>query len=135
MKTKRLSVILPCAFIVLIPVIAAELVIRNLGGIIGAVLSSESGGTYDFARIFAQTADASVIPHALLPLAFGALFAAACFCVFPRIKSRALLVFSRIFLFFSFLLTGFACSILLAQVNGIRFCDLLAELLPLIDKL
>ena len=135
MKTKRLSAILPSAFVVLIPIISAELVIRNLGGIIGAVLSSDTGGAYDFARIFAQTADARVLPHVLLPLLFGVLFAAACFYVFPKIKSKAVSAVLEILLFFSFVLTGFVCSLLFTYVNGIRFCDLLAELLPIIDKL
>ena len=140
MKAKKnmaewIFALLPSIFVVSIPVISAELVIRNLGGIIGAVLPSDTGGKYDFALIFAQTADARLLPHVLLPLLFGMLFAEACFYVFPKIKSKALSVVLGMLLFLSFVLTGSLCSLLFTYVNGIRFCDLLAELLPIIDKL
>ena len=39
------------------------------------------------------------------------------------------------FAIISFFLLSFASSLMLTSVNGIRFCDLLSRLIPLIDKL
>ena len=116
-----------------ISVLAAVGTLRGLGGIVGLAVG-DGGGKFNFPRIFAQTADAALTVHFLLPLFLGVLFFTAARWLAER-RSRALAVTAVCVLFLILFLAAFLASLLLTQVNGIRFWDLLAKLLPLIDKL
>jgi len=116
-----------------ISVLAAVGTLRGLGGIVGLAVG-DGGGKFDFPRIFAQTADAALTVHFLLPLLLGVLFFTAARWLAEQ-RSRALAVTAVCVLFLILFLAAFLASLLLTQVNGIRFWDLLAKLLPLIDKL
>ena len=131
----RVRVLLPSACIALLPIGAAAVIVRNLGWLIGRFIESDEGATYDFARIFEQTSDAELRFFVILPLLFGAIFGAVEIFAFSRVKRRGLRVVLRIVLFFLLFVASFLCSLLLCEVNGIRLCDLLGKLLPLIDKL
>ncbi len=138
MKAKeilRVRVLLPSACIALLPIGAAALFVRDLGWIIGRFVESQEGAKYDFARIFEQTREAELSFFWLLPLLFGVLFALAETFAFSRIKRRGVRITLEAVLILLLLLAAFLCSVLLCEVNGIRLCDLIGKLLPIIDEL
>ena len=118
-----------------VSVVVSSFLIGNLGNIIGALLPSNSGGEYDFALIFEQTKNARLSFPFAIPFALGGLFYLAVKYVFVNLRNlrvrRALNVVSCCLL----LLISFIAVLLMTKVNGIRFCDLLYKLIPLIDKL
>ena len=115
---------------------AAVLVLRNLGGLVGMLVEVDVDAAFDFVRVFEQTKDAQITPHWLFPLLLFGGYAFALFRFFPREKRSALLhIIPWVILFVLLLTVGFICSLMLTHVNGIRFCDLLAALLPIIGKL
>ncbi len=115
--------------------LAAVLVLRNLGGLVGMLVEADADAAFDFARIFEQTKDARIAPHWLSPLLLFGAYAFALWRFSPRVKRSALHVILWGILFAVLLAVGFACSLMLTRVNDIRFCDLLAALLPVIGKL
>ena len=119
----------------LLSVFGAVSVLRNLGGIVGMLVEADADAAFDFARIFEQTKDASIAPHWLLPLlTFGA-YALALLRFFRGAKRSAARFLLCAVPFVLLLAFGFACSLMLTRVNGIRFCDLLGALLPVIGRL
>ena len=120
--------------LVLLAATAAVLVLRNLGAILSALLPSD-GGDMDFGRIFAQTKDAAITPHLLLPL----ILSAPLVWLFAKrpLAQRAcwLRVLVGIAILLVCLLGAFVSALLLTRVNDIRFCDLLAALLPILGAL
>ena len=112
---------------------AAVMILRRLGQILGGLLSAD--GDMDFAAIFAQTADAAIRPCWLLPLIVCAVFAALLF--FDPLKRCAkgwrIAFWSVVTVLF--LLGTLLGVLLLTRVNDIRFCDLLAALLPVLGAL
>ncbi len=114
---------------------AAVLVLRNLGGLIGMFVEADADAAFDFVRIFEQTKDAQIAPHWLFPLLLFGTYAFALLRFSPRATRSALHIILWVILFVLLLTVGFACSLMLTRVNDIRFCDLLAALLPVIGKL
>ena len=117
----------------LLPALAASLVLRNLGGILGLFL--ERGGELDFASIFSQLQNAQIRPHWLIPLLLFAAFAALLYFVPPRGKLYGLWVTAYVA---AGLMLLFACSVLsllLSHVNDVRFIDLLRALIPMLKSL
>ena len=129
MIRRMLRTLLPAALAAFLPCSAAVWLLRNLARLLPA------GGEPDFAQIFGQLADAEILPHLFLPFLVFAGFALA--------RSRRPLGcrprWVRI-LFWSAVTVGsallsFAGCLFLTHVNGIRFCDLLAALLPVLGAL
>ena len=129
MAKRIFRTLMPAALIAFLPCSAAVWLLRNLARLL------PSGGEPDFAQVFGQLADAKITPHLLLPLLVFALFA------FLRTRrpfgSRSRWVrvpfWSAVTVFC--LLISFAGCLLLTHVNDIRFCDLLAALLPVLGAL
>lgn len=122
--------------ILIFPLILSVLTLKNLGEIVGIFLGGENtGGKFDFAKIFSGTEDEVIFPHFLLPLLFGGLFLAASLFLLSKIKSGALSISLHVLLFIILFSLSLVSSLLFSHVNGIRFFDLLRELIPLIDKL
>ena len=119
----------------ILSIFTAVSVLRNLGGLVGALVESNADAAFDFARIFEQTKTAQIAPHWLLPLLLFGIYAFAVWRFSKKHKPSALRVILWSVLFILLLAVSFAFSLMLTRVNGIRFCDLLAELLPIIDKL
>ena len=114
---------------------AAVLVLRNLGCLVGMFVDTDADAAFDFVRIFEHTTDAQIAPHWLFPLLLFGVYAFALRRFLPRVKQSALHIILWTILFVLLLAVGFACSLMLTRVNDIRFCDLLAALLPVIGKL
>ncbi len=115
----------------IISVFAAVLVVRNLGGLVGMFIEADANAAFDFVCIFEQTKNAQITPHWFSPLLLFGIYTFALWYFSPRTKHIIL----WIILFVLLLTVGFACSLMLMRVNDIRFCDLLAALLPVISKL
>ena len=120
--------------LVLLASVAAVLVLRNLGAILSALLPSD-GGDMDFGRIFAQTKDASITPHLLLPL----ILSVPLVWLFAKRPLSHRTVWLRVLVWVALLLVcllgAFLSALMLTHVNDIRFCDLLAALLPVLGAL
>ena len=116
-------------------IFAAVFVLRNLGEVVGIFVEADGDAAFDVVRIFEQTRVAEIAPHWLLPLLLSVAYAFALWRFFPKAKAFALPVFLWTVLFALLLAVCFAFSLMLTRVNGIRFCDLLSKLLPIIDKL
>ena len=127
--------ILPSLAIFALPILAAALLLRNLGSIISRIVPSDENAKFDFGRIFDQLRDARLALHFALPLAFAVLFFVLIVFVFKGIKSKILGGFVSVLTFVILFILSVASALLLTSVNGIRFCDLLSKLIPLIDKL
>ncbi len=123
------------AFIPIASAAAAAAVLHNLGGLVGLFLDGGADGKFDFVRIFAQTREAGLTVHFLWPLMFGVLFFLAFRLGTAKIPARAARIGGTFAVYLLLLLSAFIASLLFSRVNGIRFIDLLAKLLPLIDKL
>ena len=117
----------------LLPALAASLVLRNLGGILGLFL--ERGGELDFASIFSQLQNAQIRPHWLIPLLLFAAFAALLYFVPPRGKLYGLWVAAYVAAGLMLLFACFVLSLLLSHVNDVRFIDLLRALIPMLKSL
>ena len=117
----------------LLPALAASLVLRNLGGILGLFL--ERGGELDFASIFSQLQNAQIRPHWLIPLLLFAAFAALLYFVPPKGKLRPLWIAAYVAAGLVLLFACFVLSLLLSHVNDVRFIDLLRALLPMLGSL
>ena len=129
MAKRIFRTLMPAALTAFLPCSAAVWLLRNLARLL------PSGGEPDFAQVFGQLADAKITLHLLLPILIFALFA------FLRARrplgSRPRWV--RI-LFWSAItvvcvLLSFVSCLLFTHVNDIRFCDLLAALLPVLGAL
>ena len=134
-NTFRNTAVLAGFLIMNLPTLATALLLRNLGWLIGRFVESEPGDKFDFARIFAQIRDARLTMHWILPALLGVVFFAVAFRCFATIGNRAVRRALSVTLFLVLLILALAASLALTRVNGIRFCDLLGKLLPLIDKL
>ena len=128
-KTALLSVI-----IVALPMIGSSLILRNLDNILALVVDGGGDG-FDFVRIFAQTRDANLTLHWSIPILLGVAFLLTSLFGFSRIQKRSVRIALKIVLALFLLGAGLICALLLTRVNDIRFGDLLAKLIPLIDKL
>ncbi|MBE6953608.1 MAG: hypothetical protein E7452_08670 [Ruminococcaceae bacterium] len=129
MAKRMFRTLLPAALVAFLPCSAAVWLLRNLAKLL------PSGGEPDFAQVFAQLADARITPHLLLPLLVFALFA----FLLSRHPLTSRPRWARV-LFWSAItvvcvLLSFAACLLLTHVNDIRFCDLLAALLPVLGAL
>ncbi len=134
-KIRLIRDLLPSFLIATVPLFTASLLLRNLGRLVGNFIKAGDNDKFDFAVIFEQTRDAALSIHWLLPLILGVLFLFLSCCLFRRIKSKATVAVLRIALFVLFMAVAVALALMLTRVNGVRFCDLLMKLLPLIDKL
>ena len=135
MKKYHIRKMLPSLAIFILPVFAANLLLRNLGAILSIFLPSDENAKFDFPRIFDQTRDANISPHIWLPLACASAFVLLLFWISKRVKNRLAVSVIACFSFAVLFLAAFLSSLMLTSVNGIRFCDLLSKLIPLIDKL
>ena len=130
-----LFALIPSLSLILLPPLFSMLILRNLGAIVALILGSGGGGKFDFVEIFSQTKDAIIAPHLIFPIIIGAIFFITSLFLLARIKSRVISILLHILVLTVLFTLSFVLALLLSQVNGIRFCDLLAKLLPLIDKL
>ena len=129
MAKRLFRTFLQAALAAFLPCSAAVWLLRNLAKLL------PSGGEPDFAQIFAQLADARITPHLLLPILVFSLFAFLRFHhpFASRPRWVRILFWSAITVFC--VLLSFAACLLLTHVNDIRFCDLLAALLPILGAL
>lgn len=134
-NTFRNTAVLAGFLIMNLPTLVTALLLRNLGWLIGRFVESGAGDELDFARIFEQLRDARLTMHWLLPALLGAVFFAVAFRCLTTIGNRAVRRALCVTLFLILLALAHVASLALTRVNGIRFCDLLGKLLPLIDKL
>ena len=132
---KALPIALPSAIVFALPIFAVSLLLRNLGAIISKFIQSDENAKFDFALIFDQLRDARLSLHWALPVVSAVLLGVLLFFVFKNIKSRLAVGIIAFFAIIIFFILSFASSLMLTSVNGIRFCDLLSRLIPLIDKL
>ena len=117
------------------PILLVALLLFNLGGIIAIFIPSDENAKFDFALIFEQLSDASLSLHWVLPLIIASLFGFLMFLVCKKVKRKLVVgIIASIAFGILFFLSLFS-SLMLTSVNGIRFCDLLSKLVPLIDKL
>lgn len=123
------------ALIIVVSTLATTMILRNLDWLVGKFVEPGGDGKFDFVRIFEQTKEARLSVHWLFPLLLGLLFFIASLYLLTKIKRKAVRVILDIAVFFILLVAAFICSLLLTRINEIRFGDLLAKLLPLIDKL
>lgn len=133
MKQKLTSAGVLCAG-TLIPVYAALLTLRNLGPILSRFLDT-SGEELDLVAIFAQTADASIWPHWLIPLLLFTAFSCLLLRFPPKGRLMALWIALYVASGLALLAVCYAVSLMLTEVNGVRFFDLLRSLLPVIGSL
>ena len=134
-KRKTAIAFFVSVFITVGPMICASVILRNLGWIIGRFVESGTNDGLDFARIFEQLKEARLSVHFLLPLLFGVLFFVLEHYFVKKLKSKGMRIILNSFIFTVLFVFSFVCSLAFTYVNGIRFCDLLGKLLPLIDKL
>ena len=132
---KTLPLVLLAFFVFVFPILAVALLLFNLGGIIAIFIPSDENAKFDFALIFDQLSDASLSLHWVLPLIVALFFGFLIYFVCKKVKRKlAIGVIVSVAFIVLFLLSLFS-SLMLTSVNGIRFCDLLSKLIPLIDKL
>lgn len=117
------------------PVFASCLLLRELGRLVGLFVDAPAEDGLDFVRIFSQTRHARLTPHVLIPLVLCVLFSILCIYALSRIRRTAPRLTLLLLLLIVLSTVSLVCSLLLTRVNGIRFIDLLRQLLPLIDKL
>ena len=132
---KMLPVALPSFAILTLSTLSTKLFLRNLGVILAMLLPADENAEFDFPLIFEQLRDASISLHLWVPLACAAGFGLLAFWVFKRGKNRIAGYITVPLSFITLFLVAFFSLLLLTSVNGIRFCDLLSKLIPLIDKL
>ena len=132
---KALPIALPSFAIFALPILAASLLLCNLGAIISIFVKAEETAKFDFSLIFEQLRDASMSPHIVLPLACAVAFGLLLFFASKKIKNKLVISIIAFFAFVILFSLAFVSSLMLTSVNGIRFCDLLSKLIPLIDKL
>ena len=133
--TKLIPIFFQTVTLTVFPAIAASLLIRNLGYIIGLFVVSGENNKFDFGRIFEQTRDARLVPHLIIPLILAIAFSYFVICFFSKIQNKPLYIIAFVISFINVFCLSFVFSIMLTRVNGICFYDLLAKLIPLIDKL
>lgn len=121
--------------IIIVSTLAAAIVLRNLGWIVEKFLGAGVDGKLDFVRIFGQTQHAQLSVHWLLPMLFGLLFFTSSLYLLANLKNRAARITLTTVIFAILLVAAFSCALLLTRVNGVRFGDLLDQLLPIINKL
>lgn len=121
-KKTILSVIGISATLAAVATLCAQLLLRNLS----ALLSFDE----TFSAIFAQIADAPMVPPVVLTL-LSALGAAVLLEKLWHRKSRR---FAAVLLGVCAGLILLAVQILLTRVNDIRFCDVLFSLLDVLQK-
>lgn len=129
MAKRLLRALMPAAFVAFLPCSAAVWLLKNLAKLL------PSGGEPDFAQVFGQLADARITPHLFLPILVFSLFAFLRFHhpFAGRPRWVRILFWSAITVVC--VLLSFAGCLLLTHVNDIRFCDLLAALLPVLGAL
>ncbi len=138
MRSKKIpnaGILISGLCLVLLPIVMSELFIRNLGWLIGVFIKTDEGDRIDYSRIFEQLRDAELHFPLFIAVIIGAVFCLACLVLFGKIKSNGMRITFEIFLFLLLFVACFVFSVLFCEVNSIRFCDLLTELLPIIDKL
>ena len=126
---------LPSFFIATVPICIASFILRRLGWLVGTFIKAGDNDKFDFVGIFEQTKDAALSIHWLVPLLLSILFLFANHLLFKRIKNKAIGITLGIVLFSVFMMVAVVCALMFTKVNGVRFCDLLGKLLPIIDKL
>ena len=129
MAKRMFRTLMPAALVAFLPCSAAVWLLKNLAKLL------PSGGEPDFAQVFGQLADAHIVPHLFLPILVFSLFAFLRFHhpFASRPRWVRILFWSTITVFCVIL--SFAGCLLLTHVNDIRFCDLLAALLPVLGAL
>ena len=132
---EALPIALPSVIIFALPIFSVALLLRNLGAIIAKFIPSDENAKFDFAQIFEQLRDVRLSLHWALPLVFAVLLGLLLIFTIKNIKSKLAFAVIAFLAFVILLILSFASSLMLTSVNGIRFCDLLSKLIPLIDKL
>ena len=132
---KIVGVFLPSFLIAAVPVFTASLLLRRLGWLVSNFIKADDNDKFDFVGIFEQTKDAALSIHWLIPLLLSILFLFATCLLFQRIKNKAIRTTLSILSFSVFMTVAVVVALMFTRVNGVRFCDLLEKLLPLIDKL
>ena len=129
MAKRIFRTLMPAALTAFLPCSAAVWLLRNLARLL------PSGGEPDFAQVFGQLADAKITPHLLLPILVFLLFAFLRFHhpFASRPRWVRILFWSAITVVC--VLLSFVSCLLFTHVNDIRFCDLLAALLPVLGAL
>ena len=110
-------------------------ILRNLGGLIGCALGSETDAKFDFVQIFEQTRRARLSLHWGAPLLCGVLFGVINGLLLPKLGKKTVCVILSIVLGIFLFFVATVCSLAWTKVNDVRFLHLLEKLLPLIDKL
>ena len=141
----------------LLSICLAMLTLQNLGAILSLFVDT-SGDQLDFVAIFAQTRDAALSPPWLLPLLLWTGFAAVLYFLPPKVdlasqsspedakmhRRRAIRFDSRSATLKTVLYAvggtllfpiSYTLTLLLCQVNGVRFLDLLRALVPMLGSL
>ena len=132
---KLLPMAMPPLAIFVLPLLAANWLLRHLGDILSILLPAEENAKFDFPLIFGQLREARIAPHIWLPLACAAAFGFLLFWLSQGDKKKPAASVAACAAFVACLGSAFLSALLLTTVNGIRFGDLLAKLIPLIDKL
>ena len=129
MAKRIFRALMPAALTAFLPCSAAVWLLRNLARLL------PSGGEPDFAQVFGQLADAKITLHLLLPILIFSLFAFLRFHhpFASRPRWVRILFWSAITVVC--VLLSFVSCLLFTHVNDIRFCDLLAALLPVLGAL
>ncbi len=115
----------------LLSICLAMLTLQNLGAILSLFVDT-SGDQPDFVAIFAQTRDAALSPPWLLPLLLWTGFAALLYFLPPKTVLKTVLYAIGGTLLFPI---SYVLTLLLCQVNGVRFLDLLRALVPMLGSL
>lgn len=115
----------------LLSICLAMLTLQNLGAILSLFVDT-SGDQPDFVAIFAQTRDAALSPPWLLPLLLWTGFAALLYFLPPKVALKTVLYAVGGTLLFPI---SYVLTLLLCQVNGVRFLDLLRALVPMLGSL
>lgn len=115
----------------LLSICLAMLTLQNLGAILSLFVDT-SGDQPDFVAIFAQTRDAALSPPWLLPLLLWTGFAALLYFLPPKAALKTVLYAVGGTLLFPI---SYVLTLLLCQVNGVRFLDLLRALVPMLGSL
>ena len=118
----------------LLSLLGAVLTLQNLGPILSLFMDT-GGDALDFVAIFGQTRDAALSPPWLIALALWLGFAV----LLHRLPPRSPRAWLGILLYavggVCLLGLSYTLSLLLCEVNGVRFIDLLRALIPMLGSL
>lgn len=118
----------------LLSLVGAVLTLQNLGPILSLFMDT-SGDALDFVAIFKQTRDATLSPPWLITLALWLGFAVLLHRLPPRSPRAWLGILLYAIGGVCLLALGYTLSLLLCEVNGVRFIDLLQALIPMLGSL